>query len=70
MVELWWSTSDVVRDIGAIMERPQTFSHEVKVVAVGSFKIRLEVGIVEYWSRNGRGMVEPVHLVVAVRGGE
>ena len=67
MVELWWSTSEVVRDIGALMERPPTFSHEVKAVAVGSFKIYVEVGVVESWSRNGRGMVEPVHFASAGR---
>ena len=58
MVEPWWSTSEVVRDIGAIMERPPTFSHEVKAVFLGSFKIHFEVGVVEECSRNGRGMVE------------
>ena len=69
MVEPWWSTSEVVRDIGAIMERLPTFSHEVKVVVLGSFKMHFEVGMVEEWSRNGRGMVEQVHLALAVRGG-
>ena len=50
MVEHWRSTSEVVRDIGATMERPPTFSHEVKVVVVGSFKIHIEVGVFESWS--------------------
>ena len=47
MVELWWSTSEVVRDISAFMERPQTFSHEVKAVFGGSSMIHFGVGIVE-----------------------
>ena len=51
MVEPWWSTSEVVRDIGALMERPPTFSHEVQVAVVESFKIHIEVRVFESYSR-------------------
>ena len=51
MVEPWWSTSEVVRDIVTFIERPLTFSHEVKVVVIGSFKIHFEVRVFESWSR-------------------
>jgi hypothetical protein len=68
MVEPWWSTSEFMRDIGATMERPPTFSYEVNVVVVGSFKIHFEVGVFESLVEDGRGMVELVHLALAGRG--
>ena len=51
VVEPWWSTSEVVRDMGALMERPPTFSHEVKVVVVESFKIHFEVKVLDSYPR-------------------
>ena len=47
------------------MERPPTFSNEVKAVVVGSFKIHLRLG----WSSLGRVLVEPVYFARAGRGG-